>query len=123
LSVLAPIGTALLGYRVGDIIEWSTPGGDRRLRAPFVPVACGAIPEGLLESELFGHVKGGVHRRLSKQDGFFQAAENGSIFLDEISETTPSTQTKLLRVLQDREIYLVGESRAEASRYGGPSEY
>jgi two-component system, NtrC family, response regulator HydG len=84
--------------------------GPRR-SAPFVPVACGAIPEGLLESELFGHVKGAFTGALQNRIGFFQAAENGTIFLDEISETTPATQTKLLRVLQDREIYMVGSSR------------
>jgi transcriptional regulator with PAS, ATPase and Fis domain len=77
-----------------------------------VPVACGAIPEGLLESELFGHVKGAFTGAFQSRTGFFQAAENGTIFLDEISETTPGTQTKLLRVLQDREIYLVGSSRS-----------
>jgi two-component system, NtrC family, response regulator HydG len=85
--------------------------GPRR-SAPFVPVACGAIPEGLLESELFGHVKGAFTGALHNRIGFFQAAENGTIFLDEISETSAATQTKLLRVLQDREIYLVGSSHA-----------
>jgi two-component system, NtrC family, response regulator HydG len=86
-------------------------GGPRR-SAPFVPVACGAIPEGLLESELFGHVKGAFTGAFQSRAGFFQAAENGTIFLDEISETSAGTQTKLLRVLHDREIYLVGSSRS-----------
>ena len=85
--------------------------GPRR-SAPFVPVSCGAIPESLLESELFGHVKGAFTGAVHNRAGFFQTAEHGTIFLDEISETTPSTQMKLLRVLQDREIYMVGSSRA-----------
>ncbi|MFB3904872.1 MAG: sigma-54-dependent transcriptional regulator [Acidobacteriota bacterium] len=93
---------------VARAIHYASP----RRSAPFVPVACGAIPEGLLESELFGHVKGAFTGAFQSRTGFFQAAENGTIFLDEISETTPGTQTKLLRVLQDREIYLVGSSRS-----------
>jgi two-component system, NtrC family, response regulator HydG len=85
--------------------------GPRR-SAPFVPVSCGAIPESLLESELFGHVKGAFTGAAHSRAGFFQTAEHGTIFLDEISETSPATQMKLLRVLQDREIYMVGSSRA-----------
>ncbi len=83
--------------------------GTRR-SAPFVPVSCGAIPESLLESELFGHVKGAFTGASHSRTGFFQTADHGTIFLDEISETSPPIQAKLLRVLQEREIYLLGSS-------------
>lgn len=83
---------------------------DRR-SAPFVPVSCSAIPESLLESELFGHVKGAFTGAAHQRSGFFQTAARGTIFLDEIGETSPSTQAKLLRVLQDREVYMLGSSR------------
>jgi transcriptional regulator with PAS, ATPase and Fis domain len=76
-----------------------------------VPVNCGGIPEGLLESELFGHVKGAFTGATKLRTGFFQAADGGTLFLDEISETSPGMQVKLLRVLQDKEICLVGDNR------------
>jgi DNA-binding NtrC family response regulator len=79
-----------------------------RASAPFVPVNCGGIPEELLESELFGHVKGSFTGATESRAGFFQTADGGTIFLDEISETSLSMQVKLLRVLQDKEIYMVG---------------
>jgi two-component system response regulator HydG len=82
-----------------------------RASAPFVPVNCGGIPEGLLESELFGHVKGAFTGANESRAGFFQTADGGTIFLDEIAETTLSMQVKLLRVLQDREVYMVGATR------------
>ena len=63
---------------------------------------CGAIPEDLLESELFGHIKGAYTGATETRAGFFQTADGGTIFLDEISETSLSMQVKLLRVLQDR---------------------
>jgi len=85
--------------------------GSDRASQPFVPVNCGGIPEGLLESELFGHVKGSFTGADRSRPGFFQAADGGTLFLDEISETSPSMQVKLLRVLQDREVYMVGDSR------------
>jgi DNA-binding NtrC family response regulator len=83
-----------------------------RASAPFVPVNCGGIPEGLLESELFGHVKGAFTGATESRAGFFQTADGGTIFLDEISDTSLSMQTKLLRVLEDREVYMVGASRS-----------
>jgi len=83
-----------------------------RSSAPFVPVNCGGIPEGLLESELFGHVKGAFTGATESRAGFFHAAENGTIFLDEVSEMSLSMQVKLLRVLQDKEICMVGSERA-----------
>jgi two-component system response regulator HydG len=85
----------------------------RRASAPFVPVSCGGIPEGLLESELFGHVKGAFTGAVDTRSGFFQTADGGTIFLDEISETSLGMQVKLLRVLQDREITMVGSTRAQ----------
>lgn len=79
-----------------------------RSSTPFVPINCGGIPESLLESELFGYVKGAFTGAVETRAGFFQTAEGGTIFLDEISETSLSMQVKLLRVLQDKEIYMVG---------------
>jgi two-component system response regulator HydG len=79
-----------------------------RSSTPFVPINCGGIPESLLESELFGYVKGAFTGALDTRAGFFQTAEGGTIFLDEISETSLSMQVKLLRVLQDREVFMVG---------------
>lgn len=82
-----------------------------RASAPFVPINCGAIPEGLLESELFGHVKGAFTGASESRAGFFQTADGGTIFLDEISETSSAMQVKLLRVLQDKEVCMVGDTR------------
>jgi len=84
----------------------------QRASAPFVPVNCGAIPEQLLESELFGHLKGAFTGASETRAGFFQTADGGTIFLDEISETRPPMQVKLLRVLQDKEVCMVGSTRA-----------
>jgi DNA-binding NtrC family response regulator len=80
---------------------------------PFVPVNCTAIPETLLESELFGHVRGSFTGAVSDRRGRFALAGNGTIFLDEIGDTSPEFQTKLLRVLENREFYPVGGERAE----------
>ena len=84
----------------------------RRASAPFLPVRCGAIPQGLLESELFGHVKGAFTGAQESRAGFFQAAEGGTILLDEIGETSPALQVKLLRALQDKEVCMVGTTLA-----------
>jgi DNA-binding NtrC family response regulator len=83
----------------------------RRASAPFVPVNCGGIPESLLESELFGYVKGAFTGALESRAGFFQTADGGTIFLDEVSETSLAMQVKLLRVLQEKEICMVGSSQ------------
>ena len=79
--------------------------------APFVPVNCGSIPETLLESELFGHVKGAFTGAQWTKAGFFQTANTGTILLDEVSEASPSMQVKLLRVLQEKEICMLGSTR------------
>jgi DNA-binding NtrC family response regulator len=83
----------------------------KRASAPFVPVNCGGIPEGLLESELFGYVKGSFTGALESRAGFFQTADGGTIFLDEVSETSLAMQVKLLRVLQEKEIFMVGSTQ------------
>lgn len=77
---------------------------------PFVPVNCGGIPEGLLESELFGYIKGAFTGAAETRTGFFQTADGGTIFLDEVSETSLAMQVKLLRVLQDKEVCMVGSN-------------
>jgi len=79
-----------------------------RASYPFVPVNCGSIPEDLIESELFGHLKGTFTGATETRAGFFHTADRGTIFLDEISNTSLSMQIKLLRVLQDQEVYMVG---------------
>ncbi|MBT8329613.1 MAG: sigma-54 dependent transcriptional regulator, partial [Desulfofustis sp.] len=78
---------------------------------PFVPITCSAIPEELMESELFGHVKGSFTGAISDKSGLFKEADSGTAFLDEIGELTPIIQTKLLRVLQEREIKPVGGTK------------
>ncbi|MGJ8736309.1 sigma-54-dependent transcriptional regulator [Zobellia laminariae] len=82
-------------------------------RAPFVAVNCAAIPENLLEAELFGYVKGAFTGANENRTGFFQAAEGGTLFLDEIGAAPLTVQTKLLRALQEREITKVGARKSE----------
>jgi DNA-binding NtrC family response regulator len=82
----------------------------RRAR-PFVEISCGAIPETLLASELFGHVKGAFTGALADKDGKFRAADGGTIFLDEVACASPSLQVKLLRILQERQFEPLGSNR------------
>lgn len=85
--------------------------GSNSSAAPFVPVNCGGIPDSLLESELFGYVKGAFTGATETRAGFFQTADGGTIFLDEISNTSLAMQAKLLRVLQEKEFYMVGSKK------------
>jgi DNA-binding NtrC family response regulator len=85
-----------------------------RATQPFVPLNCAAIPDTLLESELFGHEKGAFTGAIARRAGAFELAHRGTLFLDEISEMTPATQAKLLRVLQERSFRAVGGSREQS---------
>lgn len=92
---------------VARAIHFNGPRGDR----PFVAVNCGAIPENLIESELFGHVRGAFTGAVSDHDGLFKQADRGSIFLDEVAELPLHLQVKLLRVLQEKSFTPVGGSK------------
>ena len=93
---------------IANAIHQNSP----RTNRPFIKVNCAALPETLLESELFGHEKGAFTGALARKQGRFQLAHTGSIFLDEVGEMTPTTQTKILRVLQEREFEPLGSTQA-----------
>jgi DNA-binding NtrC family response regulator len=93
---------------IARALHWSS----RRAERMFVTVNCGAIPEELLESELFGHVRGAFTNAVSHREGRFALAHGGTIFLDEIGDMSPTLQVKLLRVLQDRTFEPVGSSHS-----------
>jgi DNA-binding NtrC family response regulator len=106
--------TVLIGGESGtgkELVARAIHYSSKRSAAAFVPVNCGGIPEGLLESELFGYVKGAFTGADESRAGFFQTADGGTILFDEVSETSLAMQVKLLRVLQDREVYMVGAKR------------
>ncbi len=87
-----------------------------RAGAPFVPINCTAVPENLLESELFGHMRGSFTGAVSDRKGRFELAGDGTVFLDEIGDTTPAFQAKLLRVLQEHEFYPVGGEKPRQTK-------
>jgi DNA-binding NtrC family response regulator len=91
---------------VAKAIHYNSPRADR----PFIPFNCGAIPETLVESELFGHTKGAFTGAIQAKKGLFEEANGGTLFLDEISTILPSVQVKLLRVLQEKEVMKVGST-------------
>jgi transcriptional regulator with PAS, ATPase and Fis domain len=95
-----------------ELVARAIHGKGPRARAPFLAVNCGALTETLLESELFGYVRGAFTGATADKEGFLHAAQGGTLFLDEISETSPALQVKLLRVLQQEEYTPVGGTRS-----------
>ncbi len=119
--VAATDSTVLISGESGtgkELVARALHDNSPRAKHPFIPVNCGALTETLLESELFGHVRGSFTGALANHRGIFETANGGTIFLDEISETSPAFQVKLLRVLQEQEIRPVGaaESRRVDAR-------
>jgi DNA-binding NtrC family response regulator len=112
-KIASTTATVLINGESGtgkELIAQSIHHRSDRANGPFVAINCGAIPETLLESQLFGHVKGSFTGADRNHDGFCRQAEGGTIFLDEIGETPHAIQVKLLRMLQEREVYPVGSS-------------
>lgn len=95
-----------------ELIARAIHDNSNRSKNPFIATNCGAIPESLLENELFGHVRGAYTDAYESKEGLFAQADSGTIFLDEISTTSPALQVKLLRVLQEREIKAVGSTKS-----------
>jgi len=94
-----------------ELLARAIHGASARSGQPFVPVNCGALPEGLFESELFGHVRGSFTGAVSDKQGMMREAHGGTLFLDEVGELTPGIQVKLLRALQEKKIRPVGGNR------------
>ncbi|MFH8132856.1 two-component system response regulator GlrR [Pantoea osteomyelitidis] len=94
-----------------EVLAQAIHAASPRAGKPFIAINCGALPEQLLESELFGHAKGAFTGAVSAREGLFQAAEGGTLFLDEIGDMPPTLQIKLLRVLQERKVRLLGSNQ------------
>jgi two-component system response regulator HydG len=115
LSLIAPSDATVLIYGESgtgkEIVANATHQNSPRAQKPFIKVNCAALPETLLESELFGHERGAFTGALTRKAGRFQMADGGSLFLDEISDMSLTTQVKLLRVLQEREFEPLGSTK------------
>lgn len=117
-SLIGKAGTTLANVLISgesgtgkELVARAIHYNSSRSSAPFVSVNCTAIPDTLLESELFGHKKGAFTGARDSRTGYFQIADGGTIFLDEIGDASPNLQGKLLRVMQNKEIQVVGSSR------------
>lgn len=95
-----------------ELIARSIQSNSKRVKGPFLPLNCGAIPDGLIEAHLFGHKRGSFTGASSDRPGLFEAANGGTVFLDEIGEMPPSMQVKLLRTLQEKVVVRVGTTKA-----------
>jgi two-component system response regulator HydG len=115
LAMVAPSDATILLYGESgtgkEIVANALHENSPRARRPFIKVSCAALPETLLESELFGHERGAFTGAIGRKEGRFQLANGGTIFLDEVSEMSPTTQVKLLRVLQEREFEPLGSTK------------